>query len=250
MKNIVAAVQVRMGSSRLPGKVMAEIEGRPMTWHIVNRLRQAKLLQNVVIAVPDNELNEPVRRMAEDESIPYFAGSEADVIGRLYKTACAFDADVLVRICGDCPLVDPDIVDKVVQKYIDGCCQHIGNTRPPTFPDGLDVGLFSFQLLRRLNDILETEIDREWYMLYIWENMDTIRIDNVTREEDISHLRWTVDYPEDLEFVQEVYAELGGDFRTADVLALLERRPELVILDEPRYRRGQMNVYLEGELTH
>jgi len=239
--NIVAAVQVRMGSSRLPGKAMAEIEGHPMTWHIVNRLRQAKLLQGVVIAVPDDARNEPIRHMARDESIPYFADSEDDLISRIYGTARAFGADAIVRICGDCPLVDPDIVDRVIREYLFGEWQYVCNVRPQTFPDGLDVGLYSSWLLKQLNGVLTSPVDREWFSVYVWENLHPDLMYNVTREPDISHLRWTVDYPEDLEFVREVYAELGIDFRTADVLALLERRPRLVRLDEPQYRRGEIH---------
>lgn len=238
--NVIAAIQVRMGSSRLPGKAMAEIEGHSMTWHIVNRVRHAKLLQDVVIAVPDDERNEPIRRMARNESIPYFAGSEDDLIARIYGTACAFGADAIVRIGGDCPLVDPDIVDRVIREYLTGEWQYVGNVRPQTFPDGLDVDLYSTQLLRQLNDTLKDKIDREWFANHVWRYLHPSLMYNVACEQDISHLRWTVDYPEDLEFVRGVYAELGQDFRTADVLDLLKRRPELVRLDEPQYERGEI----------
>lgn len=236
---IIGIVQARLGSTRLPGKVLALIEGEPMTWHIVRRLRQAQYLDDVVLAVPAHD--QALIQLAKDYDISYFAGSETDVIGRIYGAAHAFGADAIVRITGDCPLVDPDIVDKVIREYMAGDWLYVCNARPWTYPDGMSFGLFSFHLLKWLDSTLKTKIDREWFLNYMWENLDADLMHSVTREEDISHLRWTVDYPEDLEFTREVYAELGGDFRTANVLALLERRPELVILDEPRYKRGQIN---------
>ena len=234
--NVVGVVQVRMGSSRLPGKVMAEIEGRPMTWHIVNRLRHARLLQNVVIAVPDGERDESIRRMARAESIPYFAGSETDLIDRIYKTAVEFQADAIVRITGDCPLVDPDVVDLLVKTYLDRAQEldYVCSGRPRTFPHGLGAEVYPIATLQRLWHEIKDPLYREWFPVYVWEHEKEFRICNVEHSENLSHLRWTVDYEEDLAFVREVYRHLYRDgevFGMTDILALLEAKPELAAIN-------------------
>lgn len=246
--NVVGVVQVRMGSSRLPGKVMAEIEGRPMTWHIVSRLRHARLLRNVVIAVPDGERDEPIRCMARDESIPYFAGSEADLIDRIYKTAVRFRADAIVRITGDCPLVDPDVVDLLVKTYLDRAeeLDYVTNARPPTFPHGLDAEVYPIATLQRLWHEIKDPLYREWFPVYVWEHEDELRMYNVEHSENLSHLRWTVDYEEDLAFVRQVYNRLYADgrvFRMMDVLQLLEIEPDLVFINAGHHR---MEGYLKA----
>lgn len=130
---IVAAVQVRMGSTRLPGKALADIVGRPILWHIVNRLGFAHYVSKVVIATSDGPGDAAIRAFAQEQGIPCFAGSEWDVLGRLYHTACAFGASALVRITGDCPLVDPEVVDKVVAAYLTHpeSCDYVSNVSPP-----------------------------------------------------------------------------------------------------------------------
>jgi len=206
---------------------MADIEGHPMVWHIVNRLRQADLLQNVVIAIPDDERNRPIGWMAWSESIPCFTGSETDLIKRIYGTARAVRADVVVRITGDCPMTDPDVADKVIEEYLVGDWQYVCNVRPRTYPDGLNVEVYSIQLLENLNNEIEDSVYREWFPVYVWENVAPHLMHNVPYKKDLSGLRWTVDYPEDLEFVRCIYDRLGNDFRMHDVLALLGRKPEL-----------------------
>lgn len=235
---VVGIVQAHLGSSRLPYKALALIEGEPMTWHIARRLQQADGLDDVVLAIPEHD--DALIRLAQRYGIPFFAGSEIDVIGRICGTASAFDANAIVRITGDCPFVDPDIVDAVVLEYMVEGWQYVCNVLPPTFPDGLDVELYSRQLLEQLDHELDSVVEREWFPIHVWENLHPDLMYNIRHEPDISHLRWTVDFSEDLEFAREVYKELGPDFRIEDVLLLLERRPELVILNEPKHRRGEI----------
>ncbi len=220
-----------MGSRRLPGKVLAEIVGRPMTWHIVTRLRQAELLENVVIAVPDEGRDEPIRRFASAEAIQYYAGSESDMIDRLYQTALAFGAEAIVRVTGDCPLVDPEVVDRLVEAYLadEGEVEYVSNVRPPTFPHGLGAEVYPTSTLQRLWNDITDPFYREWFPVYFWERESQFVTCNIHHPEDLSHLRWTVDYPEDLEFVRRVYEALyteGGAFSMAEVLELLASRPE------------------------
>jgi spore coat polysaccharide biosynthesis protein SpsF (cytidylyltransferase family) len=229
---IVAAVQARMGSTRYPHKVLAEVVGKPMLWHIVNRLGFAHRVDQVVLSTSDKPSDEPIRAFAKSYEIPCFAGSELDLIDRLYRTAKYFGAHALVRITGDCPLIDPSVVDKVVASYITHSdnMDYVTNILPPTYPDGLDTEVYPATTLERLWKEIEDPLWREWFPKYLWEHEKEFRIHNVKHSEDLSHLRWTVDYEEDLIFVQEVYRRLytnGRPFLMQDVLDLLNHEPHL-----------------------
>ena len=240
---IVAAVQVRMGSTRLPGKALAEVVGRPMLWHLVNRLRFARRVDLVVIATSDESTDVPIRAFAETHDIPYSAGSELDLIDRLYRTARQFGAYALVRITGDCPLADPHVVDKIVAAYLaqSDRVDYVTNTLPPTYPDGLDTEVYPVKTLERLWRGIEDPFWREWFPGYLWEHQDAFRTLNVVYPVDLSALRWTVDYEEDLTFVREVYRRLyreGEVFDMGDVLALMETEPELATINA-KYARNE-----------
>src|SRR6266404_7263546 len=146
---IVAVIQVRMGSTRLPGKVLADVVGQPMLWHIVDRLRFAKLIDEVVLATSTETKDAPIRAFAAEQGIPCFAGSELDLVDRLYRTALQFGADAIVRITGDCPLTDPEIVDEVVGTYLTQArtIDYVSNVLPRTYPDGLDTEIYPTKTL-------------------------------------------------------------------------------------------------------
>src|ERR1700758_4280892 len=147
---IVAIVQARMGSSRFPGKSLAEISGRPMLWHVVNRVRKARLLDNVVVATSDKSSDDPIASFCCRESIPCFRGSEQDVVDRFYQTAKQFGAECLLRITADCPLIDPTVIDQVISRFQQGDFDYVSNTMRHTYPDGLDTEVFSFAALERV----------------------------------------------------------------------------------------------------
>lgn len=228
---IVAAVQVRMGSTRLPGKALADVEGKPVLHWIIERLRAATTLDGVVVATSDSERDDPIRTLAAALDIPCFSGSEDDVVDRLHATARETNATALVRVTGDCPLVDPAVVDQVVNAYraVGEQLDYASNVSPPTFPDGLDVEVYSRTTLERL-DALTDPFWREWFAIYVSEHPAEFRAVNVQHEPDLSDLRWTLDHAEDLQFVREVYSRLADGhtvFGLEDVLALLRREPEL-----------------------
>jgi len=227
---IAAIVQARMSSTRLPGKVLKEILGRPMLWHLVNRLKQAQLVDKIIIATTDKAVDEPVIGLARELGIDSFAGSEADVLDRYYQAAKKYKAGVIVRITADCPLLDPHIVDEVVRRYSEGDCDYATNTLKLTYPDGLDVEVISYAALERAWREVKLASEREHVTPYIRKNPDRFRIANVESGVDLSRLRWTVDREEDLEFVRQVYRYLyreGQVFHTGDILALLKKHPEL-----------------------
>lgn len=212
-----------------------------MTWHIAHRLRHARSLENVVLAVPDGPRDEALRHMAQTESIPCFAGSEVDLVDRLLSAAIRFGGDPVVRVTGDCPLVDPALIDQLVDIYAEreGELDYVSNVRPPTFPHGLDAEVYSRATLHRLSQEIQDPLYREWFPLYLWEHEDEYRTYNLKYPTDLSHLRWTVDYPEDLTFVREVYRVLSTPdriFGMDDVLGLLEARPDLSQINAHHHR--------------
>lgn len=231
-ENIIGVVQARMGSGRLPGKVMSDILGKPSVWHIVNRLRHVKTLSNVVIATTDKDTDKPLREFAESANIQYYAGSENDILDRLYQTGKKFDATVLVKVNGDCPLIDPEIIDKAINRYgsMSPRPDLVVNSMPETYPVGLQYGIFNFNTLSEMWKNLKDSFWREYVLMYMVENHDKYSVINIKNEEDLSSLRWTVDYEEDLKFVREVYRNIynaNKPFKMLDILLLLKQNPEI-----------------------
>ncbi len=223
---VVAIVQARMSSTRLPGKVLADIAGRPMLWHVVNRLRRARLIEQVVVATSENPADDSIARFCKQESVPCCRGSETDVLDRYYHAASAYSADVVVRITADCPLIDPVVVDRVVQNFFDNGCDYISNALHSTYPNGLDTEVFSFAALRQAWHEAARESEREHVTPYL--RGGKFRIANVANDIKISQpLRWTVDEPRDLDFVRCVFAAFPGakDFGMKDVLEYINMNP-------------------------
>lgn len=232
MSRVVGIIQGRLGSTRLRRKVLAPLGDKPMLWHLVRRLRAATTLNDVVVATADNEENRPIVEICNAEGIPCYAGSETDLVDRFYQAGLAFEADALIRVTGDCPLVDPDIVDRMVSWYRwhDGQVDFMANNRPPSYPHGLDVELFSMKALKRQHDEISDPFQREWFTLNFTDPAMGFRIQNLPFDRDLSSHRWTVDFPEDMELVRQIFAALDRPdriFHMADVLSLLEKHPEL-----------------------
>lgn len=231
---IAAIVQARMGSTRLPGKTLADIAGKPMLARLVERARRIPGVERVIVATTAKPANRVILRFAADQGLPTYAGSEKseeDVLDRVYQAARRFRVSVIVRVSPDCPLLDPAISGLVLSRFLEarGKLDYVSNTQPPTFPDGLDTEVFSFKALERAWRAATKPSDREHVTPYIWRHRKLFRRVNVRHEPNLSHLRWTVDEREDLEFVCAVYGHLSGSetFGMAEVLELLRRHPEL-----------------------
>ena len=234
-KKIVAIIQARVGSTRLPRKVLERIEGRPMLWHVVERVKKAKLVDEVVIATTDREEDSAVEKIAKDCGVGFFRGSEEDVLDRYYGAAEKFGADIVVRITADCPMIDPEIIDQAIRFFLDGDYDYVSNTFPPTYPDGLDVEVFSSNALRMAWAEARKASEREHVTPYIRNHPEIFKLGNLKLEVDLSHMRWTVDRPEDLKFVREIYKKLYREnkmFYMRDVLRLLEEKPELMEINK------------------
>lgn len=228
---IIGVIQARMNSQRLPGKVMLKIEEKPIIWHIFDRLTKCNSLDSVVISTGDKEKNKDIIDFAVQNNFPIYSGSEDDLIERLYRTAEKYDADAIVRITSDCPLVDPSIVDMLVKNFRTEHEKYdiITNCQIFTFPHGLEVEIYSKKVLSFLwKNIAEKEY-REWFPLFIKKNSNQFNILNIKNESDLSSIRLTVDYEEDLELVRIIFKELSHleNFSLNDILKLLKQRPEL-----------------------
>jgi len=230
---VVAIVQARMESTRFPGKVMAEIQGRPMIRHVVDRLGQAVSVDLVVVATSDRPADDVLADYCAEHAVECFRGSAEDVLDRFYRAAMRYDAGAVARVTGDCPLVDPRVVDRVVGTFRQKDYQYVTNTLRCTYPDGLDVEAFSFDALAQAWREARLPAEREHVTPYL-RTSGRFRIHNVENGVDLSarDLRWTVDHPADLEFVRAIYARLGTEgqrpFGMAEVLALVENEPSLL----------------------
>ncbi len=232
-KNVVAVIQARMGSTRLPGKALHEIMGLTLIEWIRYRLSFCKEINGVVFGTADNAANDPLAALADRIALPMFRGSETDLIARLLNTARAFHADAIVRITGDCPLVDPTIVDRLVARYRESpdALDYVTNVFPPTFPDGMDVEVLPLATLERLDREVTDPLYREWITTTILKHPDAYRIANIADTGNHTNLRLTVDYLEDMALVEAIISRLhvpGKVFTLTDILALFEREPALV----------------------
>jgi len=229
--NVVAIIQAHMGSTRLLGKVMKELAGEPMLARVVNRTQRAQTLDSVVVATTAQPDDDAIAELCAEHGWPCFRGSEKDVLDRYYHASVAHKVDVVVRITSDCPLIDPEIVDRVVQEFLDSrCLDYVSNTLSPrTFPRGLDVEVMAFDALERAWHEDDNPARREHVTPYIYRHPEKFKLHAVTSDVDYSHMRWTVDTSEDLAFVRKIYEHFGNDrFSWRDVLRVLEEHPEWV----------------------
>jgi spore coat polysaccharide biosynthesis protein SpsF len=236
---IGAIIQARTGSRRLPAKVLADIVGKPLLAHLINRVKAAKLVESIVIATTTNEEDRVICKMAEENAVACFAGSEEDVLDRYYQAATKFNTDPIVRITADCPLIDPYIIDVVVQRYLKGDCDYAANTIKHTYPDGLDVEVFGYKALMKAWKEARWASEREHVTVYIKNNADKFRLANVQNSADLSHFRWTVDEAKDLKFAREVYKRLyreGQVFYMEDIVELLRKYPALEQINQGIHR--------------
>lgn len=228
----LALIQARMGSSRFPGKVLEDLCGHPMLWHVVNRVRRARNLTEVVVATTDQAVDAPIAEFCRREGIGCFRGSEHDVLDRFYRAANASGADVIVRITADCPLIDPSVIERVVERFLRGDCDYASNVLRYTYPDGLDTEVFSFAALERAWREARKPSEREHVTPYL--RTDKFRTANVVSDTPVTpeKYRWTVDHPADLEFVRSVYRAFSqnGEFGLQDVFDLLKERPDLATI--------------------
>ena len=230
---IVAIIQARMGSTRLPGKVLKDLGGQTMLGCVINRLRRSQLIDELLVATTDLRSDDPIAAECRRCSVPVSRGDEKDVLDRYLRAAQLSKAEVVVRITADCPLIDPQVTDKVIKGFLDALPDYASNTLERSYPRGLDTEVFSFGALALASKQAHEPYEREHVTPYIYQHPKEFRLLSVRGSDDYSAHRWTVDTPEDLEFLRSVYSKFKpGDFFSGwDVLALLDREPELSMLN-------------------
>jgi spore coat polysaccharide biosynthesis protein SpsF (cytidylyltransferase family) len=240
---IVAVVQARASSQRFPQKVLADLEGRPLLARLLRRLRASDECSAVAVATSTHDDDNEVARVASDEDVAVIRGPLDDVLERYRLAAETLDADAIVRITGDCPLIDPHVVDEVVRRFCESSADYVSNVAPPTYPDGLDVEVISRSALDQAAREAALPSEREHVTVYIGEHPELFRSHNVTHEPDLSAMRWTVDYPDDLEFVRAVFRAFHRSedtFTMQDVLRALRGDPQLAALMPTRARNERL----------
>ena len=222
-----------MNSSRLPGKVLLDIAGQPMLVRVVERARRAQSIDGVLIATTSDPSDDALEAACRERGYPVYRGSQFDVLDRFYQAARQAQADVVVRLTADCPVIDPAVIDQTVAAFRAAGADFGANRLPPpwkrTFPIGLDTEVCSFAGLERAWKEATLPFEREHVMPYFYDQEGRFKITVIDHQPDCGAQRWTVDTPEDLELLRAIFARLGGrdDFSWLDVLALVEREPEL-----------------------
>ena len=231
----VCTIEARMTSSRLPGKVLLEAAGKPLLEHMVERLRRVRALDEIVIATTEEATSEPIVDLADRLGIACFRGSEEDVLARVLGAAQAHAADLIVETTGDCPLIDPGVIDTVIARFNDGGVDYCSNTLERTYPRGMDVQAFPAAVLAEVATLTDDPADREHVSLYFWTHPERYHLREVrSPDPSLGGLRLTVDTPEDLALVRAVFDRLYPDnpaFGLDDVARLLREHPEIRALN-------------------
>ncbi len=237
---IVIIVQARSGSTRLPGKILKQIKGKSILLLQLERILEAKTPFVLVVATTTERIDDPIFEICKDNNINVFRGHPTDLLDRHYKAALELEAEAVVKIPSDCPLIDPAVIDKVLNFYIENQDKFdfVSNLHPASFPDGNDVEVIPFHILEVAHQEAKKDFEREHTTPFIWDNPQRFRIGNVVMDGGLdlsmSH-RFTIDYFEDYEFIKAVYDELydnKGVFSLFDILDLLERRPDIKKINE------------------
>lgn len=236
---VVTIIQARTTSTRLPGKVLLPLAGQPLLLRQVERVYAARLVGTVVVAIPTDVRDDVLLRLCQQSGIPCFRGHPHDLLDRHYQAGLTYHADVVVKIPCDCPLIDPQVIDRVLAAYLvdPTAYDYVSNLHPATYPDGNDVEVMSMFALKQAWREAKRDFEREHTTPFLWENPGRFRLGNVTWETGqnyaMSH-RWTIDYAADYEFLSTIYAALYSHrprFSLADILALLQAHPEIADLN-------------------
>ena len=229
---INAIIQARCGYTRLPGKIFKDINGKPLLWHVVNRLTYVDLIDNIVVATTTNEKDNLTEEWCKKNEIKCYRGSEEDVLNRFYGAATEFPCDIIVRVTADDPFKEPKIINKIIKKLIDEKLDLSTNVFPPSYPEGLDCEVFTFDVLQTMEKTTNNSYDREHVTPYIYNNPDKFKIGNISSTRQLSSYRWTIDSAEDYEMVNAIYNKRKNEkdklLLMEEILEILEENPEII----------------------
>lgn len=226
---IVAIIQARMGSTRLPGKVLEDLSGETVLARVVSRTRQARLVDEVAVATTIESADDAIAKECERIRVGWFRGDEADVLDRYSRAAEKSMADGIVRLTSDCPLIDPELIDETIRVFLDQKVDYATNALTVSYPPGLDVEVMTAEALTRAWSSAREAYQRTHVTPYLYENPAMFKMASISADRDYSKYRWTVDTAEDLELIRAIYGHFAprDNFGWREVLVLIERHPEL-----------------------
>lgn len=251
-KNICATIEARMTSSRLPGKVLMDFCGKPNLQHIVERIKRSKYIDEVVVATTVNKEDDSIVELCKEIGCKYFRGSENDVLLRVLEAAKSVDADYIVEITGDCPVIDWRHLDYLTEMFFLEEHDYAANILKRTFPRGFDTQIFSVNVLEEVNEVTKNPADHEHVSLYIYTHPEKYKLINWEAEGEMNHpeLEITLDTKEDYEFIKQIYEILypkNSDFSAKDVVELLIKHPEMIKTLETTHRKDPFKEQKEWE---
>lgn len=238
---VVALLQARTSSTRLPGKVLKPLLGEPMIVRQIERVRRSRRIDRLMVVTSDSPSDDELASCCVAAGVEVFRGSLNDVLDRFYSAVKDIRPQHVVRLTADCPLADHEVIDAVIDFHLDGGYDYASNVLPPTYPDGLDIEVFRFSVLETIWHEACLPSQREHVTSFIYQHPERFRLGGFTQPKDLSSLRWTVDEPSDFTFVEAVYQALyrnNPDFLTADILRLLAKRPELLEINAGQVRNA------------
>jgi len=251
-KNCIVMIQARTDSKRFPKKILSIIENESMLWHVINRVKKMKC-DEIVVVTTKRKIDDDIIKIAKKQKIKFFRGKTNNVLDRFYQISLKLKADVIVRITADCPLIDPIESQKVLDFFLKGDYDYISNDNE-TYPNGLDTECFSFKTLKKAWEESKLKSEKEHVTPYIWKNPKKFKIGTVENKnkKKMNHLRWSVDYPDDLDFVKQVYSKLYKKqkiFTMKNILDLLKKDPNLIKINSKYKKNEGYLISLEKDLT-
>jgi spore coat polysaccharide biosynthesis protein SpsF len=237
--NIAAIIQARTGSTRLPNKVFLDLEGKPLIWHVFDRIKESKFINQFILATTDNKNDQELETWALNNKLSIYRGSEDDVLDRYYQAAKLFEADIIVRITADDPLKDVTVVDEVIYELLKNNVDFTFNNNPVSYPEGMDVEVFKFKALEIANNKSVDPFEREHVTQFFHRNTLIFTTKNISYYKNLSHLRFTIDTLQDYKFARLIYKRLynfNKRFEFQDVLKLIESNPEFAYINNNEKR--------------
>lgn len=241
-QKIIATIEARMTSSRLPGKVLLPLAGKPALERLVERIRRSRYVDDIVVATTINNDDQPIIDLCKKIGCSYFRGSEEDVLSRVLEAAISVNGDIIVEITGDCPLIDHRHIDKVIELFYSGEYDYASNTIERTFPDGFDVQVFPVHVLEEVDRLTQDPIDRVHVSYYIYSHPERYKLVNWKAEGDMywPGLGITLDEEDDYTLIKKIFEKLlpvNEDFSAEDIVNLLRKQPELVEINSDVRRK-------------
>ena len=236
-KRVVAIIQARMGSTRLPGKIFKDVAGKPLLWHIIERVRLSQQIDKIIIATTTLDEDDQLENFARENSLPCYRGEKEDVLARYYGAATQFEkAEIIARICGDDPLIDPVVIDKVIEEHLNSGADYTYNNRIGAYPLGIATEIFNYDALEKAHKEAKQDYEREHVTPYIYSHPEIFKLKSVEAIKKLRRpdLRLTVDTEEDLRLIREIFKHLyreGQIFYTEEVIDFLDSHPKLIAIN-------------------